>query len=95
MVERETREDWEKEQREDRDREKRDERELSQQFEEEDKEHQHLPLLVVLLPQDCISPEFPTRFCSKALQQWSISLQRSGLVKGLARDNGCDKMANN
>ena len=49
--------------REDRDREKRDKRELSQEFEEE---HRHLPLLVVQLPQ---GTEFPTRFCSKALQQ--------------------------
>ena len=50
----------------DRDREKRDKRDLSQEFEEEDKEHRHLPLLVVQLPQ---GTEFPTRFCSKALQQ--------------------------
>ena len=35
------------------------------QFEEEDKEHRHLPLLVVQLPQ---GTEFPTRFCSKVLQ---------------------------
>ena len=34
-------------------------------FEEEDREHRHLPLLVVQLPQGA---EFPTRFCSKALQ---------------------------
>ena len=50
----------------DKDREKRDKRDLSQEFEEEDKEHRHLPLLVVQLPQ---GTEFPTRFCSKALQQ--------------------------
>ena len=50
----------------DRDREKRDKRDLSQAFEEEDKEHRHLLLLVVQLPQ---GTEFPTRFCSKALQQ--------------------------
>ena len=37
--------------REDRDREKRDKRELSEQFEDEVKEHRHLPLLVVQLPQ--------------------------------------------
>ena len=55
-------EEREREQREDRDR---DKRELSKQFEEEDKEHRHLPLLVVQLPQ---GTEFPTRFCSKALQ---------------------------
>ena len=30
-----------------------------------DKEHRHLPLLVVQLPQGTV---FPTRFCSKALQ---------------------------
>ena len=35
-------------------------------IEEEDKEHLHLPLLVF---SRCISSEFPTRFCSKALQQ--------------------------
>ena len=34
--------------------------------EEEDKEHLHLPLLV---SSKCVSSEFPTRFCSKALQQ--------------------------
>ena len=37
-------------------------------IEEEDKEHLHLPLFV---SSRCISSEFPTRFCSKALQQWS------------------------
>ena len=41
----------------DKDREKREE------FQEK---HRHLPLLVVQLPQ---GTEFPTRFCSKALQQ--------------------------
>ena len=35
-------------------------------IEEEDKEHLHLPLLV---SSRCVSPEFPTRFCSKAQQQ--------------------------
>ena len=35
-------------------------------IEEEDKEHPHLPLLV---SSTCVSSEFPTRFCSKALQQ--------------------------
>ena len=35
-------------------------------IEEEDKEHVHLPLLV---SSRCVSSEFPTRFCSKALQQ--------------------------
>ena len=34
-------------------------------IEEEYKEHLHLPLL----SSRCISSEFPTRFCSKALQQ--------------------------
>ena len=34
-------------------------------IEEEDKEHLHLPLL----SSRCVSSEFPTRFCSKALQQ--------------------------
>ena len=37
-------------------------------IEEEDKEHLHLPLLV---SSRCVSSEFPTRLCSKALQQWS------------------------
>ena len=37
-------------------------------IEEEDKEHLHLPLLV---SSRCVSSEFPTRFCSKALHQWS------------------------
>ena len=37
-------------------------------IEEEDKEHLHLPLLV---SSRCVSSEFLTRFCSKALQQWS------------------------
>ena len=35
-------------------------------IEEEDKEHLHLPQLV---SSRCVSSEFPTRFCSKALQQ--------------------------
>ena len=35
-------------------------------IEEEDKEHLHLPLLV---SSRCVSSEFPTGFCSKALQQ--------------------------
>ena len=35
-------------------------------IEEEDKEHLHLPLLV---SSRCVSSEFPTRLCSKALQQ--------------------------
>ena len=35
-------------------------------IEEEDKEHLHLHLLV---SSRCVSSEFPTRFCSKALQQ--------------------------
>ena len=50
----------------DRDREKRDKREMSEQFEEEDKE-QHLPLLIS--SRHCVSSEFLTRFCSKAIQQ--------------------------
>ena len=33
-------------------------------IEEEDKEHLHL-----LVSSSCVSSEFPTRFCSKALQQ--------------------------
>ena len=41
----------EREKREDRDRERKEKRELSQQFEEVDKEHRHLPLFVVQLPQ--------------------------------------------
>ena len=40
----------------DRDRKKRDKSELSYQFEEEDKEHRHLPLLV---SSRCVSSEFP------------------------------------
>ena len=43
-------------------RKRRDKRELSEQFEEEDKEHRHLPLLVVQLPQ---GTEFPTRFAAR------------------------------
>ena len=35
-------------------------------IEEEDKEHLHLPLLV---SSRCVSSEFPTRSCSKTLQQ--------------------------
>ena len=35
-------------------------------IEGEDKEHLNLPLLVF---SRCVSSEFPTRFCSKALQQ--------------------------
>ena len=50
-----------------RDREKRDKTEFSYQFEEEDKEHRHLPLLIS--SRHCVSSEFLTMFCSKALQQ--------------------------
>ena len=39
-----------------RDSEKRDKRELSLQFEEEDKEHRHLPLFI---SRHCVSSEFP------------------------------------
>ena len=39
--------------------------EIERQFEEEDKEHRHLPLLV---SSRCVSSEFPTRFCTKVLQ---------------------------
>ena len=52
-----------REQREDRDR---DKRELSSQFEEEDKENRHLPLLIS--SRHCVSSEFLTRFCSKAVK---------------------------
>ena len=48
----------------------RDKRELRRQFEEEEEEHQHLPLLVVQLPQGTVvllrRCEFPTRFCKSA-----------------------------
>ena len=60
--------------REDREIEKRecDKREVRRQFEEEEEEHNHLPLLVVQLPQGTTvlhrRHEFPTRFCSKVLQ---------------------------
>ena len=48
MIRRERRDGGEGEERglRNRDREKRDKRELSYQFQEEDKEHRHLPLLV-------------------------------------------------
>ena len=36
------------------------------EMEAQKKEHLHLPLLV---SSRCVSSEFPTRFCSKALQQ--------------------------
>ena len=49
-----------------RDSEKRDKRELSELFQEVDKKHRHLPLLI---SRHCVSSELPTRFCSKALQQ--------------------------
>ena len=73
---------------EDRDREKREryEREWRWQFEEEE-EHHHLPLLVVQLPQGTAvllrRHEFPTRFCIKALQQWSIDVKNE--VVGVAK----------
>ena len=40
-----------------------------------DKEHRHLPLLVVQLPQ---GTEFPTRLCSKALSNVLVSSSRLG-----------------
>ena len=75
----------EREKREERDREKRDKRELSLQFEEEDKEHRHLPLLVVQLPQ---GTEFPTRFCRSAAAlnlKVIVSSSRLGKGSGLKR----------
>ena len=53
-------------------------------IEEEDKEHLHLPLLV---SSRCVSSEFPTRSCSKALSSelLKLSFQRGCSVKGLAR----------
>ena len=53
---------------------------------EENKEHRHLPLLVVQLPQ---GTEFPTRFCSKVLQQGTlkvlVSSSRLGKGSGLKK----------
>ena len=46
-------------------------------IEEEDKEHLHLPLLV---SSRCVSSEFPTRFCSKALQQVLKLIFQAGLL---------------
>ena len=67
MVEREKRERIEKGSRE-RIEIERIETKGIEQFEEEDKEHRHLPLLVS--SRQCVSSEFLTRFCSnKALQQ--------------------------
>ena len=64
-------------------RERIDKRELSKQFEEEDKEHRHLPLLVVQLPQ---GTEFPTRFCVTALNfEVLVSSSRLGKGSGLKR----------
>ena len=57
-------------------------------IEEEDKEYLHLPLLV---SSRCISSEFPTRFCSKALQQLKLSFQRGCSVKGLLGKGSCSK----
>ena len=57
----------EREQREDI--EKRDKRELSKHLKRRisNKQHRHLHLLIS--SRHCVSSEFPTRFCSKALQQ--------------------------
>ena len=55
--------------------------------EEEDKEHRHLPLLVVQLPQGTaflLSSQLHSEV-KRCSSEVSISLQRSGLVKGLAR----------
>ena len=65
------RERIEKRSRERIDREK-DKRELRLQFEEEEEKHHHLPLLVKLPQGTAVllqRHEFPTRFCSKVLQQ--------------------------
>ena len=40
----------------------REKRQKGTDLQKEDKEHRHLPLLVVQIPQ---GTEFPTRFCSK------------------------------
>ena len=65
MGEREKREDREREQREDRDREKRDKREPSQHL----KRNIDTCLCLLFSSRHCVSPEFPTRFGSKVLQQ--------------------------
>ena len=54
-------------------------------IEEEDKEHLHLPLLV---SSRCVSSEFPTRFCSKALQQCST---KTYFPAGLLGKGSCSK----
>ena len=61
----------------DRERERQKELRRRQFEEEEEEEHHHLPQLVVQLLQDTMVllrvHEFPTRFCSKALQhRWRI-----------------------
>ena len=71
---------------------------VERKFEEEDKEHRHLPLLVVQLPQ---ALHFSlNRFCSKGCS--SEVLDSSISVKGLARKDyirsevvGVAKVANN
>ena len=63
-------------------------------IEEEDKEHLHLPLLV---SSRSVSSEFPTRFCSKALQQaHTQDFQKGGSEYRVAvrtrRGEGCGKL---
>ena len=86
MIRRERRDGGEGEERglRNRDREKRDKRELSQQFQEEDKEHRHLPLLVssrwFLLSSRLDSA---IKRCSSEILK--LRFQRSCSVKGLSR----------
>ena len=66
-----------------RDREKRDKRELSQ-FEEEDKEHRHLPLLI---SSSLLSSRLDSAVKRCSSEVLKFSFQRRCSVKGLARRN--------
>ena len=86
MIRRERRDGGEGEERglKNRDREKRDKRELSKQFEEEDKEHRHLPLLVSSR-WFLLSPRLDSAVKRSSSEVLKLSFQRSCSVKGLAR----------
>ena len=86
MIRRERRDGGEGEERglRNRDREKRDKRELSSQFQEEDKEHRYLPLLVSSR-WFLLSSRLDSAVKRSSSEVLKLSFQRSCSVKGLAR----------
>ena len=65
----------------------RDKRELSYQFEEEDKEHRHLPLLIPQGTAFLLTSRLDSAIKRCSSEVLKFSFQRSCSVKGQARRN--------